>query len=240
MSFYGSRALGRASFSAFGAAGRSIFGPFVFAGDWSSNDFNSISQFNSKVKPGLASENRQDLTWTPPSPALITQANNAWISWQSAADAGSPDASTYITNITNQMIALITTADSLTDVHDVVGNRPMSVDIQRYDTFNQIVKLMKTVATSQAAANAAVAALPATAIQPMVASPPMSSGTSSQGSSGLPNSGSGSTPPPAEDNTVLYLGLGVGGLVLLGGAYLLLTPKKAAAVSGYRRRRRSR
>lgn len=38
----------------------------------------------------------------------------------------------------------------------------------------------------------------------------------------------------------LYVGLGAGALVLIGGAAYVIKKRKAASVSGYRRRRRSR
>lgn len=254
--FYGSHAISRwGTFgAAFGAGGRAIFGPFSFAESWSSDDFESNNQFTQWVKPYLSQVNRKDLSWDPPTPAVLSRAGANWSLWKSAADAeaaagGAADATNYIASITSQMNDLISRADafSVDDLTDGSGHRSESVEVSRYDVFNQIKAIVNKVAASAATATTALnnanllmntSQLPASTIPPTGAatypsttSPAYyspSTGASSQASTAA---GAGS------DNTLLYIGLGVGAVALLGGG-LFVFRKKKAAVAGYRRRHR--
>lgn len=248
MSFYGNRALGRPMgvFSAFGGGGREIFGPFSFSESWSSDDFEGIAQFNQAVKPYLDQVNRKDLQWSPLSSTIITAASAAWSSFKNAADAGDASSAAYMANITGQMNDLIARGDALS-LQGTLGHRSEAVEVSRYDVFNQIQTLVKQVAAQKAKAAAAVAAanaaanyVPPAPVQTSSAGMPQTTSNIIQNPQQNPINPIGSTygasTADTGDNTLLYVGLGVGALALIGG--VLMFKKKSPAVAGYRRRSR--
>ncbi len=252
MSLYSSRALGYTKFgvfSAFGGGGLPIFGPFSFAEAWSSDDFFNPAQFTSWVKPYLDQVNRKDLTWVPPSSSILTRASSAWSIWKQAAEAegGQGPATTYVASKTGTLNDLIAHADtlSLTSLPwpATPGHRSESVEVQRYDAFNQISAIAKQIAASSAAAttalnNAMSAAnyVPPSALPSAGGSPTGSSLVNNPQQNALNVSSQGSMASAGGDNTILYVGLGVGALALIGG--VMYFRKKSSAVAGYRRRRR--
>lgn len=241
MNFYGSRTMRRTlgAFSAFAGGGRNIFGDFAFAESWSSDDFESSSQFNNWVKPYLDQVGRKDLTWEPPSTTTRTRASKAWSLWKAAQEAGSAQADAYVNDIKSQMGVLVARADSLS-LAASLGHRSEDVEVQRYDTFNEIKRIVTKVANSSTQAQSALDA--ANTAPPVLPS----AGTPSQSGSQLPTQhASADTAVTAGDygvrsggsNTLLYAGLGVGALVLVGAVLMM---RKRSSVAGYRRRRRSR
>lgn len=248
--FYGSRAMEHwGVFAAFGGGGREIFGTFSFAESWSSDDFGGVTQFNENVKPYLSQVSRTDLTWVPPTAAVATAASSNWALWQQAAAAevaagGASDATNYIASISSQMQDLITRGDALS-LTGTLGHRSEANEVARYDIFNQIKAVMNKVAASKATATTAlnnanaaanVSQLPASTIPPTgsVTYPSATSPAYPTGS----YTGADTAAAPASDNTLLYIGLGVGALVLVGGGIFIVKKRRAPAVAGYRRYRR--
>lgn len=253
MSIYSSRALGRSlgAFSAFAGGGRVIFGPFSFAESYSSDDFGSAEQFTKWVKPFLDQVGRKDLTWDPPASALKTRAAQNFKTWKDAGDLGNAGAAAYAQSIINQMTDLIARADELS-INQSLGKRSEGNEVARYDIFNEISAIIKKLSASTTKANAAMtAALAAGAGDELPVSPPVSqnpapvAGDITSGATRNPymatagGTGDPITPPAASDNTMLYAGLGLGAVVLLGVGIMIMK-KKPPAVGRYRRSRRSR
>ncbi len=250
MSFYGSVSLSRMGgvFGAFGD-GRVIFGPFKFTEAWSSDDFENPQQFVNWVKPFLDQVNRKDLTYDSPTPAILNKASTAWAQWLAAVDAGSATAQSYVDSITAQMKDLIARADALTleGGGGNKGHRSEVSEVGRYDTFNLIVKIVKKVAGSASQATAALNAAVAAGVPPIETTsagiPNDGAGTVNRSASGVPGditSGANKYASTATggDNTMLYVGLGVGALVLIGGVLYVRSKRSSPAVAGYRRRSR--
>lgn len=248
MSFYSSY---HSPLGAFAGGGREIFGPFSFTESWSSDDFENAAEFNRAVKPYLDQVNRKDLSYSPLSTTVITAASAAWNSWKQASDLGDPTSAAFMANITGQMSDLIGRGDALSLNAAVTGVRSEATEVSRYDVFNQIQTLVKQVAASKAKAAAALAAVTAAAnyIPPPEAA---SAGTIPTGSSLVNNPQQNPIPPGGfnqsgdtavtSDNTMLYVGIGVAVVALIGGVFLLKHKKSASApaTAGYRRRRARR
>jgi len=251
MSFHSSRALSRpyGVFSAFaGSGGRTIFGPFKFGEEWSSDDFGTDAHFNQWVKPYLDQvPAAKGMTYVPPTTALITNSGAKMQAWQDAADNGAPGAQAYVDGITSKMKSLISQADQLsitTKGWPFVASREENIEVQRYNVFAAIVKVMKQVAASN----------PPTAIDASGNPVPVGAGTGVSSTYTVNPGSTGSSPvnnpqqnalnvssqkqtAAGSSNTILYVGLGVGALALVGGL-LYMRSRKAPAVAGYRRRSR--
>ena len=245
MSIYSSRALGSTGvIGAFNGGGRSIFGPFTFAESWSSDDFGTDAHFNQWVKPNLDQVDRKGMSYDPPSSSILTRASAAWSAWKAAQDLGVVEADTYIANTTSQMKSLIARADELsltTKGWPFVASREEKIEVQRYDVFAQIVSLIKKVAGSKAKADAYAAAATAAGAVASPGAPDMPTagsvtlrptGVSADTTSGTGKNRSMATAAPS--NMMLYVGLGVGAVVLIGGA--LYVKRRKASMAGYRRR----
>lgn len=245
----------------FAGGGRTIFGPFSFNESWSSDDFESASQFNSWVKPYLDQVGAQGMTWDPPSSSLKTNAATSLAAWQSAADAGDPTASGYVDQIHSQMTDLINRADQLS-LSGSYGHRSEGNEVSRYQTFQQIVALMKqlvasappkptpNIASVSPAAQLQVQQMQVAQVQKFT---PQQSGVTVLGQGGgaataapaqvAPTSPYGPYPypPPSSGGGLMVPLLIGGGVLMVGGLIFVLLRKKPAStgVAGYRRRRRN-
>jgi hypothetical protein len=233
MSLYSSRALSAFGHmgQAFGAGGQNvIFGPFAFTAPFSYRDFMGTEHFLGKVKTYTP------LTWQPPTTVVLSRAGQVWAVWEAAADAGSAAATKFIQTNSQKLNEFIARVDPLAYQQDMFGNFPVDTDLQRYEIFRLIKALVLTVANSGTAATAAYNAVAGGTGGSTSDLPDLSQRSSGMtaGGGGLPTAGG----VKAEEETpwLLYAGLGVGGLVLVGGLFFLMKPK--AKVAGYRRRRR--
>lgn len=134
-------------FRGFAGGGRGIFAKFTFAESWSSDDFETDQHFNKWVKPYLDQVGRIGMTWEPPSPALAGVASSKYASWLAASDLGDPLAADFVAKIKGQMDDLTKRADQLSVQYG--SSRSEAIEVQRYDTFDAIVKIMKQVAASK-------------------------------------------------------------------------------------------
>lgn len=246
MAFYGNRAL-RGSLGAFGAfagGGRPIFGPFAFAESWSSDDFESATQFTNWVKPFLDQVARTDLTFSPLSAFTKARAEANYNLWAKAALNGDPQAQAYKDSIDSQMTSLIHQADSLS-LSGANGHRSEGTEVARYDAFNSIIALASQLASSSPSPVAPKANVDLTG-RVLVGSDTSSGGTAASKAQAAATGGDivtngslqqGNPLPSSGPPWALIIGLGS---VALVGGVMLLRRHKAASVSGYRRRRSHR
>ncbi len=224
------------SFSAFGAAfaggAPELFpgGPQFLGGDDQAVFYGSNTGFTQGSK-------NQGYPWTPAPISWQPLAANVW-----GAITGS-NASMADSNFHDQMLAKFNTL--LNSFYMAVGNH--SSLGYGGDATQQIVSIGNQL-------KAALQQLIAYTPQPYVAPAP----TSIPGAQNLPTAGTASQQPapynttggiststalatgvaaPGSDNTMLYVAI-AGGVLVLGGALLFLRKKKSSATAGYRRRRR--
>lgn len=240
--------LGGHGLGAFAGGGRIIFGPFSFAESWSSDDFANAQQFNNWVKPYLDQVGRVGMTWDPPSPALLTNAEAKLGLWKNAADLGDPNANAYLAQITSQMNGLINKGDQLS-LTGGNGHRSEAVEVQRYDTFTQIVNLIKQLSASSppsgmtsTSVGATGTGLSASADSLLSTLTNLLTSPTRQSTSGPPAVPPSSLPQFASSTPGWIMPVAVGGGLLAFGGLLFATlhKKKAPALAGYRRRRHRR
>jgi hypothetical protein len=208
MSFYTSHA----RLGAYGAAGFEVFpgGP-SFQERWSLDDFTGASA------GWLSSYNVQQTGYVPPSQGLLRAASAIWAQVNASID---PADLAFADKISTQMHTLVGTIDNYTTQH-TSGTRSPSIENARVDAMKQLQKLIRQIAAYH----------PSTASLtiPTSTSVPLTSTQSGQTGSKAPAA------PDSGSNTMLYVGLGLGAVVLIGGALAL---RKKSSMSGYKKRRR--
>lgn len=234
MSLYGSRQLARYghmgnALSAFG--GIEIFGGGPqFTGPDSYNVFfadpNSAWAQNPAVK---------SLGYTALSNAVINRASQVW---QSISASQNPDDATWKDQMMAKMTSQVSSIEPLAATHDIFGNYPTNITNQLINAMKQLQASVKAVAAYQLKPQPAPSADPLATTSSRNAS---SAGTASRSPTDprWDTTSGGAGVQGTEDNTLLYVGLAAGAVVLLAGGIFLA--KRRSSVSGYRRRsRRSR
>lgn len=217
-------------FGAFGGGAPELFpgGPAFVGGSDQGVFYGSDTSFTQGAK-------NQGFTWTP-----------AAVSWQKAASEKwlaltGPNASMADSDFHDSMQQKLSTL--LNSFYIAVGNHSIlgysgDATQQIINTGNQLKAAVRELIAYQPRpdpSNTVSQTVPETGSRPLL---PSVSSVSKQ-SVEYPSTTSGATDPnaPAASNTMLYVAVGAGALVLIGGV-LALTRKRAAATAGYRRRRR--
>lgn len=242
MSFYGNPTLSRLGvFSAFGGGQIPIFGPYTMSDCALSNFYDTANYAWLKAHGRDGGANYfTTINYVPPSGALKNQANEGYAYLQAEAELGNTLAEAKLAQLDRSLKAYMAQASALADAHDDrlgCGNRESrgwSAQQQLWECFVQIVKLMKQFATAPSTVpKATVVEPPSTG--PVVVRSSASAITASDDTAGMPGAGA---PAAGGGFPWLYVGLGVGGLVLLGGVFAF--SRRSSKVSGYRRRRSRR
>lgn len=229
MSFYGSRALGRygsGMMGAFGISGRAIFP-------------NAPAGFQGSDTPDVWLGNNSGFSgngFIALSQPLLNQAGDVWLALQnSTAPADINFASTMAPKLTAQAAAV----DQAVGDHSILGYSASATQTA-LNALRQLQASVRQIAAWQVSPN------PAPSI---TATPSATAGTISQGVTAYPSTTSGSsmtvlgssqgaaTAAPGSDNTLLYVSLAIGAVVLLGGGLYI---RKRRSMAGYRRRRSRR
>lgn len=219
MSIYSSRQVGR-----FGAFGSAFGGLEVFSGGPSFEGGDSYNIFfDSGASRWAEGAKAYGITWAPPSTSIIRAAGQVWANIDAV---GSEADVAFKEKTAAEMARLTKSIDQLAGSHDVFG--------YNQSVTTQLAARMKELKTS-------VQRVAAYQVTPTEAPPALTTRPSSS-SGAATAAGRGSDLPTVgglDDGGFpwLYVGLGVGALLLLGGGYVLLKPSK---MSGYRRRRRRR
>lgn len=229
MSIYGSRQLGRYghmgnALAAFGGGGVSVFpgGPSFGGSDTPDVWFGTNPNWNQAGFTALSS-------------GVINQAGKNWVALGNAiSDADMAFLDTMKSTLAQQ----IKEVDNWVGAHSVLGYTQTAVD-QGLNALRQLQTSVRKIAAYRVAPPAPAQV---DSPSPLTQSLPLDLTASKGGinpSYPTNDATSGGSVPVvggSSDNTLLYVGLGVGALVLLGGGFFLL--KKPRAVAGYRRRRR--
>lgn len=241
MSFYGNRTLSRMGvFSAFGGGEIPVFGPYTMSDCALSNFYDTANFAWLKAHGRDGGANYfTNINYSPPSAALKNQATQGHIYLMAQAELGNVAAEKKLADLDSKLKAYLAQATTLAAAKDDrlgCGDkqaRNWAAQQQLWESFVEIVKLMKQFAT----APSTVPALKEVPLPPATQSAPPVRSTSSQlvtgPSAGIPG-GAGDVPDEG-GFPWLYVGLGVGGLLLIGGVVAL---SRRSSVAGYRRRRR--
>lgn len=235
MSIYGSRQLARYGHmgNALGAfGGIEIFsgGP-QFTGSDSYNTFFADPKSNYAQNPAVKAAGYVAL-----SNAIINKAGQVWASIDASAN---PDDAAWKDMMAAKMAKQISSIEPLAATHDLFGNYPTNITGQLLNAHKQLQASVKAVAAYQLKPQPAPSADPITPTSSRNAS---SAGTANRNSSDPhwdTTSGGAGAQHGAKDNTLLYVGLAAGAVLLLAGG--IFVAKRRSSVAGYRRRsRRSR
>lgn len=235
MSIYSSRQLGRFghmgnALGAFGGGGIAVFpgGPSFAGSDTPDVWFGTNPNWNQAGFNALSS-------------GVLNQAGVAWAALQNAiADKDIAFLDSMKQALSNQMKDV----DTYVGAHSVLGYTQTAVD-QGLNALKQLQTSVRKIAAYRVFVPPPDAAVtpPGSALSPSTSSIPANSSAGSASRGGLPVPGDGTSgsggPQASSDNTMLYVGLGVGAVALLGGAFVLLK-KRSSSVAGYRRRRSRR
>ena len=229
MSFYGSRALGQFGLGvmgAFGDGGRPIFpgGPGFLGTDtpeaWTST-------YSGWTGHG----------YVPPSQGVL---NAAGAVWQALQNATAPSDVAFLQSMQDTLAAQIKEADAAVGDHSGFGYTDAATK-RGVNALNMLKASVNAIASHQVLPNPSppvyASPQPVAQIGP-TGSQTYQSTTSGGGTTLLGGQAAATGAPAGGDNTMLYIGLGVGAVVLIGG--MLYLRKRRSSVAGYRRRRRSR
>ncbi len=237
MSMHKSRAISHYGYfgNALGAFGASAFDLFTggpgFQGADTFNNWTGQSRW--AISADVAS-----IGYTPLSAAVLNQASKSWIALDSSinpADAEWKDSKLA------EMKALIASADALAANHSITGDYNRSTTAALINAFKQLQTIIRQIAVRK------VTAMPpdsAGGVNDFSTPAPNNPGAVNRNPSGVPGDmTSGSAAATAEGGTspLVYVGVAVGGLALLGGLYVIIRRRSSGKkLSGYRRKRRRR
>lgn len=236
MSMYGSRAVGSygafgQAFSGFGGAALELFsgGPSFVGPD----DPGIFLGTNTGFIQGAAGIGYK---WIPPTDAFMTSVGNAWFT---ITQSQNPNDAAFITSTTAHLNTLLASFSGQVANHSTLGYS-QSAQQMVVSYANQIKAVLTAILAYQIGPQPAPPTLPQTYLPPTgtVSQGATAAGTWDTTSGGLATSTGADTAAP--DNTLLYVGLGIGAIVLVGGGIFLVKRRRSASVAGYRRSRRSR
>lgn len=230
MSFYGSRALSR-----FGHTGGAFAGYEIFLGGPEFQGGDSFNVFFDDGTSRWAEGNKAyNLTYARPSVAIVNQAGKVWAAIEASGD---PAALAYKAQMQAKMEALTRSIDQLAASRDIFGYS-QQVSVSLVNRLKELKALVQQVAAYKAPVPAKLE-LPS-------AEEALARAAAAQGAGGKPSSAgvtqatqSGQQGVVADEPTpwLLYAGIGLGAVALLGGLAVLVR-RPSGQMRGNRRRRR--